>query len=231
MKATTLSHFYSKAKPTDLHDPEKLISDVVKAHFTARREGLLALDDSNEYVPELVFFFNKMDMPRDTFDEISYIKLSQVSHHPETLTKYLVGYRACRGIMQMQDIYELIEILRVILRKEELDLDLEREMGEEIDAGLWKGEQVLRFSDLLKVQDRHLQMLMREVLWQDTAAAFSRTNKELRDRMLKNCSLRVRSDLKVRMYIGGNEEKCLSAQEEWLEIFAKLIDSGEIEIP
>jgi hypothetical protein len=113
--------------------------------------------------------------------------------------------------MRNEDIFALLAVLKVILRKEELDLELEPS-GEELDTPLWKGTGVLHFSDLMKVENRHLQIMLREVLWETTALAFCRTSPELQDRVLSLCPSAARSDLQLRVFLGGSNEKCRDAQ-------------------
>ena len=224
-----LSPFY--ARTAEIPDADQLITQIIKAHRTAKREGLLCLEFcADQYAPELTFFFDKLELPFPVFDEIAYIRFCQVSRHPLVLSRCLLAYRAAKGIMMAEDIFSLLAVLKVIIRKDELDLELDPASGEEIDSMLWRGTEVIHFSDLMRCEDRHLQMLLRELSTEDTASAFSRASPELRGRMLDQCSKGVQSDLRLRMYIGASEDKCRLSQEKWLEVLGKLVDAGEIEI-
>ena len=92
----------------------------------------------------------------------------------------------------------------------------------------------VKFLDMvLKLDDRALQKVLREVPSMDIAKAFTSTNAKVKEKVFKNMSKRASATLKEDMNFTKNmgEKYIKECQSKVLEVIHHLIDTGEVVSP
>ena len=107
-------------------------------------------------------------------------------------------------------------------------LDYIREADHDLAQGIM--DNMFTFDDLLKIDDRGLQALLKEVQGESLIIALKGASTELRDKMFRNMSSRaaetLREDLESRGPVRLSEVE--SEQKEMLKIVRRLTEEGQI---
>lgn len=113
---------------------------------------------------------------------------------------------------------------------EKMILERIRSVDEELADQI--GEQMFTFEDLSKLDDKAIQLLLREVQGDSLVIALKAADQGLRDRILKNMSQRaaetLREDLEARGPVKMREVE--EQQKEIMKIVRRLADEGQIQI-
>ena len=107
-------------------------------------------------------------------------------------------------------------------------LDAVREQDEDLAQKI--ADQMFTFDDLMKLDDRSVQVLLREVQSDSLIVALKGADPELRERIFKNMSQRaaetLREDLEAKGPVRMSEVE--AEQKEILKIVRRLADEGQI---
>ncbi len=149
--------------------------------------------------------------------ELNTILEKQFSGSAGSQTKAMGGYKVAAEIMNQLDGMIEAELMDSIK-------DIDEEMGNQIQ------DLMFVFDNLKEVDDRGIQMLLREVSSEVLIVALKGADEELQEKIFKNMSKRaaelLRDDLEVKGPVRLSEVE--SAQKEILTIARRMADAGEI---
>lgn len=139
---------------------------------------------------------------------------------------------AARGTARFNGLQVLTQILSNLSREvmQEILANLERqnpELAERVQQAMFT------FEDLVKLDDRSLQRVLREVDMRELALALKGASEELKEKIFRNMSQRAAQILREEMdYMGPVRLRDVTAaQRRIVDIVRKLEEAGEITIP
>jgi flagellar motor switch protein FliG len=107
---------------------------------------------------------------------------------------------------------------------------LESVRGHDADLAQKMMDEMFVFEDLLEVEDRSIQLILREVQSESLIVALKGASEELREKIFKNMSQRaaemLREDLEAKGPVRLSEVE--SEQKEILKIVRRLADEGQV---
>ena len=160
-----------------------------------------------------------------TLDSVQPTALQELN---DVLTKLLagnaVGKKSIRG-----GVKTAAEILNYMGNQEAV---LESVRGHDADLAQKMMDEMFVFEDLLEVEDRGIQLILREVQSESLIVALKGASEELREKIFKNMSQRaaemLREDLEAKGPVKLSEVE--SEQKEILKIVRRLADEGQVVI-
>jgi flagellar motor switch protein FliG len=161
-----------------------------------------------------------------TLDSVQPIALHELN---DVLTKLLsgnaVGKKSIKG-----GVRTAAEILNFIGSTQDAVLDSVR--GHDAELAQQIMDEMFVFEDLMDIEDRGIQLILREVQSESLIVALKGASEELRDKILKNMSQRaaemLREDLESKGPVKLSEVE--SEQKEILKIVRRLSDEGQVSI-
>jgi flagellar motor switch protein FliG len=161
-----------------------------------------------------------------TLDSVQPIALHELN---DVLTKLLsgnaVGKKSIKG-----GVRTAAEILNFLGTTQESVLESVR--GHDAELAQKIMDEMFVFEDLLEIEDRGIQLILREVQSESLIVALKGASEELRDKILKNMSQRaaemLREDLESKGPVKLSEVE--AEQKEILKIVRRLSDEGQVSI-
>ena len=161
-----------------------------------------------------------------TLDSVQPVALHELN---DVLTKLLsgnaVGKKTIKG-----GVRTAAEILNFIGSTQDAVLDSVR--GHDAELAQKIMDEMFVFDDLMDIEDRGIQLILREVQSESLIVALKGASEELRDKILKNMSQRaaemLREDLESKGPVKLSEVE--AEQKEILKIVRRLSDEGQISI-
>jgi flagellar motor switch protein FliG len=161
-----------------------------------------------------------------TLDSVQPIALHELN---DVLTKLFsgnqVGKKSIKG-----GVRTAAEILNFIGSTQDAVLDSVR--GHDADLAQKIMDEMFVFEDLMDIEDRGIQLILREVQSESLIVALKGASEELRDKILKNMSQRaaemLREDLESKGPVKLSEVE--AEQKEILKIVRRLADEGQVAI-
>ena len=161
-----------------------------------------------------------------TLDSVQPVALHELN---DVLTKLLsgnaVGKKAIKG-----GVRTAAEILNFIGGTQDSVLDSVR--GHDAELAQKIMDEMFVFEDVLDIEDRSIQLILREVQSESLIVALKGASEELREKILKNMSQRaaemLREDLEAKGPVKVSEVE--AEQKEILKIVRRLADEGQISI-
>ena len=161
-----------------------------------------------------------------TLDSVQPIALHELN---DVLTKLFsgnqVGKKSIKG-----GVRTAAEILNFIGSTQDSVLDSVR--GHDADLAQKIMDEMFVFEDLMDIEDRGIQLILREVQSESLIVALKGASEELRDKILKNMSQRaaemLREDLESKGPVKLSEVE--AEQKEILKIVRRLADEGQVAI-
>jgi len=161
-----------------------------------------------------------------TLDSVQPVALHELN---DVLTKLLsgnaVGKKSIKG-----GVRTAAEILNFIGGTQESVLDSVR--GHDAELAQKIMDEMFVFEDLMDIEDRGIQLILREVQSESLIVALKGASEELRDKILKNMSQRaaemLREDLESKGPVKLSEVE--AEQKEILKIVRRLSDEGQVSI-
>jgi flagellar motor switch protein FliG len=158
-----------------------------------------------------------------TLDSVQPTALQELN---DVLTKLLagnaVGKKSIRG-----GVKTAAEILNYMGNQEAV---LESVRGQDADLAQKMMDEMFVFEDLLEIEDRGIQLILREVQSESLIVALKGASEELREKIFKNMSQRaaemLREDLEAKGPVRLSEVE--SEQKEILKIVRRLADEGQV---
>jgi flagellar motor switch protein FliG len=169
---------------------------------------------------------NDVMMRIATLDSVQPVALHELN---DVLTKLLsgnaVGKKSIKG-----GVRTAAEILNFIGSTQESVLDSMR--GHDAELAQKIMDEMFVFDDVMGIEDRGIQLILREVQSESLIVALKGASEELRDKILKNMSQRaaemLREDLESKGPVKLSEVE--AEQKEILKIVRRLSDEGQISI-
>jgi len=205
------------------------VADIIRNEHPQIQAIVIAYLDADQSADVLSHFTEKvridimmrvasLDMVQPSaLQELNDILEKQFSGKTGSQTKAMGGYKVAAEIMNHLDGSIEVELLDSI---KEIDED----MGTQIQ------DLMFVFENLKDVDDRGIQMLLREVSSEVLIIALKGADDELQDKIFKNMSKRaaelLRDDLEVKGPVRISEVE--AAQKEILTIARRMADAGEI---
>jgi flagellar motor switch protein FliG len=160
-----------------------------------------------------------------TLDSVQPAALQELN---DVLTKLLagnaVGKKSIRG-----GVKAAAEILNYMGNQEAV---LESVRGHDAELAQKMMDEMFVFEDLLEIEDRSIQLILREVQSESLIVALKGASEELREKVFKNMSQRaaemLREDLEAKGPVKLSEVE--SEQKEILKIVRRLADEGQVVI-
>ena len=107
---------------------------------------------------------------------------------------------------------------------------LESVRGQDADLAQKMMDEMFVFEDLLEIEDRGIQLILREVQSESLIVALKGASEELREKIFKNMSQRaaemLREDLEAKGPVRLSEVE--SEQKEILKVVRRLADEGQV---
>jgi len=161
-----------------------------------------------------------------TLDSVQPVALHELN---DVLTKLLsgnaVGKKSIKG-----GVRTAAEILNFIGSTQDAVLDSVR--GHDAELAQKIMDEMFVFDDVMDIEDRGIQLILREVQSESLIVALKGASEELRDKILKNMSQRaaemLREDLEAKGPVKLSEVE--AEQKEILKIVRRLSDEGQISI-
>ncbi|MFA5824497.1 MAG: flagellar motor switch protein FliG [Gallionellaceae bacterium] len=161
-----------------------------------------------------------------TLDSVQPVALHELN---DVLTKLLsgnaVGKKSLKG-----GVRAAAEILNYIGSTQDAVLDSVR--GHDAELAQQIMDEMFVFEDLMDIEDRGIQLILREVQSESLIVALKGASEELRDKILKNMSQRaaemLREDLESKGPVKLSEVE--AEQKEILKIVRRLSDEGQVSI-
>jgi flagellar motor switch protein FliG len=161
-----------------------------------------------------------------TLDSVQPVALHELN---DVLTKLLSGNAVTKKSIK-GGVRTAAEILNFIGSTQEAVLDSVR--GHDADLAQKIMDEMFVFEDLLDIEDRGIQLILREVQSESLIVALKGASEELRDKILKNMSQRaaemLREDLESKGPVKLSEVE--AEQKEILKIVRRLADEGQVSI-
>ncbi len=179
--------------------------------------------DTLKYLPsrvqsDIVMRIATMDgVQPQALQELDDILDRQLSGNAASKTSLLGGVRSAANIMNLMEGSREAEIMEAI---KESDSDL----GSKIE------EEMFVFENLVEIDDRGIQTLMREIQTESLVLAMKGADDDLKDKIFRNMSKRagemLREDLEAKGPVRVSEVE--AAQKEILTVARRLSESGDI---
>ena len=161
-----------------------------------------------------------------TLDSVQPVALHELN---DVLTKLLSGNAVTKKSIK-GGVRTAAEILNFIGSTQETVLDSVR--GHDADLAQKIMDEMFVFEDLMDIEDRGIQLILREVQSESLIVALKGASEELRDKILKNMSQRaaemLREDLESKGPVKLSEVE--AEQKEILKIVRRLADEGQVTI-
>ncbi len=161
-----------------------------------------------------------------TLDSVQPVALHELN---DVLTKLLSGNAVTKKTIK-GGVRTAAEILNFIGSTQENVLDSVR--GHDADLAQQIMDEMFVFEDLMDIEDRGIQLILREVQSESLIVALKGASEELRDKILKNMSQRaaemLREDLESKGPVKLSEVE--AEQKEILKIVRRLSDEGQVSI-
>jgi flagellar motor switch protein FliG len=161
-----------------------------------------------------------------TLDSVQPVALHELN---DVLTKLLSGNAITKKSIK-GGVRTAAEILNFIGSTQEAVLDSVR--GHDADLAQKIMDEMFVFEDLMDIEDRGIQLILREVQSESLIVALKGASEELRDKILKNMSQRaaemLREDLESKGPVKLSEVE--AEQKEILKIVRRLADEGQVTI-
>jgi flagellar motor switch protein FliG len=161
-----------------------------------------------------------------TLDSVQPVALHELN---DVLTKLLSGNAVTKKTIK-GGVRTAAEILNFIGSTQENVLDSVR--GHDADLAQKIMDEMFVFEDLMDIEDRGIQLILREVQSESLIVALKGASEELRDKILKNMSQRaaemLREDLESKGPVKLSEVE--AEQKEILKIVRRLSDEGQVSI-
>jgi flagellar motor switch protein FliG len=161
-----------------------------------------------------------------TLDSVQPVALHELN---DVLTKLLSGNAVTKKTIK-GGVRTAAEILNFIGSTQENVLDSVR--GHDADLAQKIMDEMFVFEDLMDIEDRGIQLILREVQSESLIVALKGASEELRDKILKNMSQRaaemLREDLDSKGPVKLSEVE--AEQKEILKIVRRLADEGQVSI-
>lgn len=161
-----------------------------------------------------------------TLDSVQPVALHELN---DVLTKLLSGNAVTKKSIK-GGVRTAAEILNFIGGTQEAVLDSVR--GHDADLAQKIMDEMFVFEDLMDIEDRGIQLILREVQSESLIVALKGASEELRDKILKNMSQRaaemLREDLESKGPVKLSEVE--AEQKEILKIVRRLSDEGQVSI-
>ncbi|HEY7883741.1 MAG TPA: flagellar motor switch protein FliG [Cellvibrionaceae bacterium] len=205
------------------------VADIIRNEHPQIQAIVIAYLDADQSAEVLAFFTEKVrldimmrvasldNVQPSALQELNDILEKQFSGKAGSQTKAMGGYKVAAEIMNNLDGGIEAELMDAI---KEMDED----MGTQIQ------DLMFVFENLKDVDDRGIQMLLREVSSEVLIIALKGSDADLQEKIFKNMSKRaaelLRDDLEVKGPVRVSEVE--SAQKEILTIARRMADAGEI---
>jgi flagellar motor switch protein FliG len=161
-----------------------------------------------------------------TLDSVQPVALHELN---DVLTKLLSGNAVTKKSIK-GGVRTAAEILNFIGSTQENVLDSVR--GHDADLAQKIMDEMFVFEDMMDIEDRGIQLILREVQSESLIVALKGASEELRDKILKNMSQRaaemLREDLESKGPVKLSEVE--AEQKEILKIVRRLSDEGQVTI-
>jgi flagellar motor switch protein FliG len=161
-----------------------------------------------------------------TLDSVQPVALHELN---DVLSKLLSGNAVTKKSIK-GGVRTAAEILNFIGSTQENVLDSVR--GHDADLAQKIMDEMFVFEDLMDIEDRGIQLILREVQSESLIVALKGASEELRDKILKNMSQRaaemLREDLESKGPVKLSEVE--AEQKEILKIVRRLADEGQVTI-
>ena len=161
-----------------------------------------------------------------TLDSVQPVALHELN---DVLTKLLSGNAVTKKSIK-GGVRTAAEILNFIGSTQDAVLDSVR--GHDADLAQKIMDEMFVFEDLMEIEDRGIQLILREVQSESLIVALKGASEELRDKILKNMSQRaaemLREDLESKGPVKLSEVE--AEQKEILKIVRRLADEGQVSI-
>ena len=161
-----------------------------------------------------------------TLDSVQPVALHELN---DVLTKLLSGNAVTKKSIK-GGVRTAAEILNFIGSTQDAVLDSVR--GHDADLAQKIMDEMFVFEDLMEIEDRGIQLILREVQSESLIVALKGASEELRDKILKNMSQRaaemLREDLESKGPVKLSEVE--AEQKEILKIVCRLADEGQVSI-
>ncbi len=161
-----------------------------------------------------------------TLDSVQPIALQELNDvFTKLLTGNAVGKKSIRG-----GVRTAAEILNFIGGMQDNVLDSVRSHDAELAQEIM--DEMFVFEDLMEIEDRSIQLILREVQSESLIVALKGASEELREKILKNMSQRaaemLREDLEAKGPVKVSEVE--AEQKEILKIVRRLADEGQVSL-
>jgi flagellar motor switch protein FliG len=167
---------------------------------------------------------NDVMMRIATLDSVQPIALHELN---EVLTVLLTGNSLSKKTIK-GGVRTAAEILNLIGSTQESVLDSVRDHDEDLAQKIM--DEMFIFEDILEIEDRSIQLILREVQSESLIVALKGASEELRDKILKNMSQRaaemLREDLESKGPVKLSEVE--AEQKEILKIVRRLVEEGQV---
>jgi flagellar motor switch protein FliG len=167
---------------------------------------------------------NDVMMRIATLDSVQPIALHELN---EVLTALLTGNSLSKKSIK-GGVRTAAEILNLIGSTQESVLDSVRDHDEDLAQKIM--DEMFIFEDILEIEDRSIQLILREVQSESLIVALKGASEELRDKILKNMSQRaaemLREDLESKGPVKLSEVE--AEQKEILKIVRRLVEEGQV---
>ena len=176
-------------------------------------------------------------MPKELRGEVAYRIATLGKISPQTLKRIEKVVDEMAGLTMSQSVGKIggTKSLAQILNRTKVSFS--KEIIEEVmelnpDVGVEVKRQMFLFDDLINLQDRDLQKVLREIDRKDLTLALKVTDEKLKDKIFANMSERAADLLKEELeYMGMVKLKEVeSAQARIIDIVKSLEESGEISL-
>lgn len=177
------------------------------------------------------------ELPKEMRGEVAYRIATLGKISPQTLKRIEVVVDEMAGLTMSQSVGKIggTKSLAQILNRTKVSFS--KEIIEEVmeynpDVGVEVKRQMFLFDDLINLQDRDLQKLLREIDRKDLTLALKVTDDKLKEKIFNNMSERAADLLKEELeYMGMVKLKEVeSAQARIIDIVKSLEESGEISL-
>jgi len=161
-----------------------------------------------------------------TLDSVQPIALHELN---EVLTALLTGNSLSKKSIK-GGVRTAAEILNLIGSAQESVLDSVRDQDEDLAQKIM--DEMFIFEDLMEIEDRSIQLILREVQSESLIVALKGASEELREKILKNMSQRaaemLREDLESKGPVKLSEVE--AEQKQILKIVHRLVEEGQVQL-
>jgi len=191
---------------------------IVLSHLEQDHASAVLTELSDEFRSDVVLRIARLEnVDSDVFEELDEMLQQQLGHQQRLPPTAVEGTRVAAGILNHLDPEVGGQIMENVREADEI-------LGEKI------GDLMFVFDDLMQLDDRAMQRLLRDVSTDSLAIALKGSDARLMDKFLNNMSSRAAEMLKDDIEYRGPMKlsEVEFAQKEIINVAGKLAEEGEI---